>query len=288
MTIHEARQQLLPGLGNIYDQREADTIADLVLENITGLKKVDRIIHKNKTFSSSEIILFKKYFTALLEHKPVQYVLQEAWFYGMKFYVNEHVLIPRPETEELVRWMLEDIEIVKSQNQKSPTILDVGTGSGCIAIALKKRSPLLDIDACDISNDALAVAKRNAAFLGTEINFLQLDFLNRVETDTLSTYDYIISNPPYIPLNDKITMNKNVVSYEPHLALFVTDADPLIFYKAIADFAVNKLLVHGKIFVEMHEELFAEVEKLFQSRGFPRIEIKKDMQGKERMMKISK
>jgi len=277
----EAKQQLLLSLSNIYDQTESATIVDLVLENITGLKKIDRIIHKNKTFSPADKVLLKKYTAELIGHKPVQYVLQEAWFYGMKFYVNEHVLIPRPETEELIQWLLDDLQISKSQN-----ILDVGTGSGCIAIVLKKKLPLSTIDACDISKDALEVARHNAGLNEVSINFLELDFLNNAQA--LSMYDYIISNPPYIPLKDKIAMKKNVLVYEPHTALFVEDNNPLIFYKAIADFAMIKLLEDGRIFVELHEELSPAVEQLFLSKGFSSVEIKKDMQGKNRMMKITK
>jgi len=292
MTILEAKKQLLHSLLNIYDSRESGAIADLVLENITGLTRIDRVIHKNEMLSPEKTALLEKYTGELIGHKPIQYVLEEAWFSGMKFYVNEYVLIPRPETEELVHWLIEDAENEKNKNQypisKSKNILDVGTGSGCIAISLKKKLLQTEIVACDISQYALEVAKRNAMLLGTTINFLQLDFLKNNTTDALSVFDYIISNPPYIPLKDKITMKQHVVEYEPHQALFVPDADPLVFYRAIANFAVRKLSADGKIFVELHEELATSVAQLFLSLGFKATEIKKDIQGKDRMMKITR
>jgi release factor glutamine methyltransferase len=286
MTIQEAREQLILSLGSIYDQRESTGITDMVLENITGLKKIDRIIEKNKQLSLSNEDLLEKYTVELLDHKPVQYVLHEAWFYGLKFFVNEHVLIPRPETEELVRWLIGDTQASKLQNQKSLKLLDIGTGSGCIAVALKKQLPISDIDACDISQEALDVAMRNAADHQTKINFMQSDFLNS-NLPPKPLYDYIISNPPYIPLEDKTSMRKNVLEYEPHLALFVNDTNPLIFYEAIADFAKKKLSPIGKIFVELHEELSVSAQQLFLSKGFDSVEIKKDMQEKNRLLKAT-
>jgi len=283
----EAKQQLLLSLSNIYDQTESATIVDLVLENITGLKKVDRIIDKNKKLSAEDINLLKKYTGELMDHKPIQYVLQEAWFCGLKFYVNEHVLIPRPETEELVQWLLDDFEISKSHNQDAQNILDIGTGSGCIAIALKKKLPLLEISACDISKDALDVARHNAQMHEVNINFLQVDFLDRNNWTSVPSTEYIVSNPPYIPLSDKKSMKQNVIAYEPHIALFVANDNSLIFYEAIADFSVEKLPGGGKIFAEIHEELSDDVKQLFWTKGLSSVEIKKDNQGKNRMVKAT-
>lgn len=299
MTIHEAQQQLLFQLHHIYDNREAAAITDLVMGNITEWKKIDRVINKNTQLSLPKMGLLKKYTEELLSHKPVQYVLHEAWFAGMKFYVDENVLIPRPETEELVDWIVEE---VKSQESgvggrmteelftihHSPlTILDIGTGSGCIPVALKKKILNAEIYSCDVSEGALNVAKRNAVNNNTDIHFMHVDFLNQKQRYSLPSFDFIVSNPPYIPVKDKQSMMRNVTDYEPHLALFVENDDPLVFYKAIAGFAKERLSANGKIFLEMHGEQSYNVKELFSLNGFSGIEIKKDMQNKERMLKAT-
>lgn len=301
MTIHEAQQQLLFKLYDIYDNREAAAITNLVMENITEWKKIDRVVNKEVPLSLPKIELLKKFTGELLSHKPVQYVLHEAWFEGMKFYVDEHVLIPRPETEELVDWVAAEIKNEQSairnkgvSDHPKPaityypfTILDIGTGSGCIPIALKKKLPFAEIYSCDLSEEALNIAKRNANNNNTDIQFLHLDFLNEQQRSALPAFDIIVSNPPYVPIKDKPTMMRNVTEHEPHLALFVEDDEPLVFYKAISDFAKQHLLSNGKIFVEMHEDQSANVKKLFPSGAFNSVEIKKDMQGKERMLKAT-
>ena len=229
------------------------------MEHITGWQKIDRIINKAVSLSLPQLELLKKYSTELLSHKPVQYVLQEAWFCGMKFYVDETVLIPRPETEEMVEWTAENVRCTMDDGRWTtskipvagtkdiihPTsnilhIIDIGTGSGCIPVALKKKLPGAVIYSCDVSEGALAVARRNASSNNTDIHFLQLDFLDATERSPLPFVDIIISNPPYIPSQDKKTMQANVVDFEPHLALFVSDNNPLIFYEAITDFARGK------------------------------------------------
>ena len=221
-----------------------------------------------------------KYAERLLKHEPVQYVLNECWFYGLKFYVDKNVLIPRPETEELVDWVIRNIKFPF----KDLKILDIGTGSGCIAISLKRKLRKAEVWACDISNEALAVAKRNADNLQADINFIQLDFLNEEERNKLPSFDIIVSNPPYIPQKDKETMQQNVVAHEPHTALFVSDNNPLVFYTAIADFATQHLSKDGSIYCEIHENLGKEVSEIFLQNKFI-FEMKKDMQGKERMIK---
>ena len=285
MTILDARRKLFQDLQKIYDQREADSIAELVMEKITGLRKIDRILEKNRTLPEHNIQLLKQFTADLLKHTPVQYVLHEAWFYGLKFFVNENVLIPRPETEELVRWVVDDL---KSTEERSNRILDIGTGSGCIAISIKKQLPGSNIDACDISAGALQIAQKNALDLGAEINLIELNFLDRAHTHLLPNYDCIVSNPPYVPLKDKATMRDNIINFEPHLALFVDDNDPLIFYRAMANFAFDKLSTGGKIYVELHENLADATANVFHEKKFSSVEIRKDMQGKSRMLKISK
>jgi len=303
MTIQEAQQQLRSQLHQIYDERETASITNLVMENITGWAKIDRVINKSVLLPSQKIELLKKYSEELLSHKPVQYVLHEAWFAGMKFYVDENVLIPRPETEELVEWIVSSFQFPvqslelrvesrmddarRKMDENVFTILDIGSGSGCIPIVLKKKMPQAEIYSCDISEAALNVAKRNAIDNNASINFLHLDFLDQEKRNSLGSFDIIVSNPPYIPLKDKGTMQENVLSYEPHLALFVEDNNTLLFYEAIADFAKEKLSAKGKIFVEIHEEQALNVKELFSFKGFNHVEIKKDMQGKERMIKAT-
>ena len=282
MTTHEAQQQLLLRIARMYGNREAANIADWVIEHITGWSKIDRIIHKHAALSLQQESLLQKYTEELLAHKPVQYVLEEAWFCGLKFYVDEHVLIPRPETEELV-----DCVITEAGKRTSEVILlDIGTGSGCIPVVLKKDLPGTEVFACDISYHALAVAQKNATAHQAFVQFLQLDFLNRSHWSSLPQADIIVSNPPYIPVRDKESMAPNVLQYEPHLALFVDNDDPLLFYDAIADFAQHKLLPGGVIYVEIHEDLGQSVKQLFTAKGFTVVQVKKDMQGKERIVEV--
>lgn len=280
MTVQAAQHHLMHQLSTIYDSREAANIADWVMENLTGFKKIDRLINKEASLNPQQLVLLEEYTGELLLHKPIQYVLHEAWFCGMKLYVDENVLIPRPETEELVEWIIADKPSARS-------ILDVGTGSGCIPIALKKKLPKAEVYACDVSKPALELAMKNAREHDTLVNFLQIDFLHKNNWPALPKVDILVSNPPYIPLKDKAAMNRNVVQYEPHLALFVQDNDPLIFYAALAGFALSNLLPGGAIYAEIHEDLGNSVQELFSAKGFAHTELKKDMQGKNRMIRVS-
>jgi len=290
MDLQQAQQELLSRLHLLYDDREAATITDWVMEKITGWKKIDRIIHKTFPLSEDGLELFQRYTRELEKHRPVQYVLQEAWFAGMKFYVDERVLIPRPETEELVEWVVEEAASHKQQAilPGGSTILDVGTGSGCIAIALKRQLSDAHVYACDLSGQALVIAEGNAAANRANIHFRQLDFLDMGEWATLPPVQILVSNPPYIPIREKASMAPHVVNFEPHLALFVEDQDPLIFYRALADFAKKKLLPGGQVFAEIHEGLGMQVVELFQEADFHPIILKKDMQGKDRMVKATR
>lgn len=280
MTIHEAQQQLLIQLYDIYDSREAATIADWILENITGWRKIDRIINKQVPLSADALSSLQQYTGELLSHKPVQYILQEAWFAGMKLFVDERVLIPRPETEELVEWIVQEVRMLSSPIG----ILDIGTGSGCIPIALKKKLPDATIYGCDISRQALEVARKNAVDQKVHIEFFLSDILNYAAWDSLPPVDLIVSNPPYIPASDRASMAQNVLQYEPHQALFTTNDDPLQFYKAIAAFAQSRLPAKERIFAEIHESMGQAVKDFFASNGFEPVEIRKDMQGKDRMV----
>jgi release factor glutamine methyltransferase len=281
MTILQAQQQTLVQLKLLYDEREAANITDWVMEHITGQKRIDRLLNKQALLTSAQQEKLEIILPQLAAHKPVQYVLQEAWFAGMPFFVNEHVLIPRPETEELVEWIGVESQKLKVKSQK---LLDVGTGSGCIPVSLKKKLPDSDITSIDVSEDALNVAKKNAAGLGTEIHFLHTDFLNEENWKQLPVFDIIVSNPPYIKQSEHSSMSKNVTAFEPSLALFVPDEDALLFYRKIALFAKTHLSKQGSVFLEINEALGKETAALYESEGYV-VELRKDMQGKERMVK---
>jgi release factor glutamine methyltransferase len=281
MTIQEGTYYILNRLRKIYSEGEATQITDWVMEHITGSKKAERMIYKNSAISQEEEMLLRKYTERLLLHEPVQYVLNEAWFCGMRFYVDKNVLIPRPETEELVEWTVKEVGSRESGVRK---ILDIGTGSGCIAITLKNKLPHSEVWACDISDEALMIARKNADDLHAPVDFVPLDFLDLNQRKQLPYFDIIVSNPPYVPEKDKEQMQPNVLKYEPATALFVPDNDALIFYKAIADFGKEKLNTNGNIFLEIHESLGEAVIQVFQSEGYL-TELKKDLQGKDRMLK---
>lgn len=291
MTIHEAYLHLKNKLKEIYDEKEAANISDLVIGKIFNLKKVDRILNKHQIINTAQENILINYLQQLINHKPVQYVLQEAWFAGMKFFVDETVLIPRPETEELVEWIVQDIDSsyklppVASFKSSSFTILDIGTGSGCIAIALKKKIVNADVYALDVSETALKIASVNANKNHASIHFLNEDILQEQLNIQLPPFDIIVSNPPYIAQKESAAMHANVVQYEPHLALFVPDENPLLFYDVISDFALSHLKSNGKLFFEIHENSANEIVKLLQQKNFSSIEIKKDLQQKNRMVK---
>jgi release factor glutamine methyltransferase len=288
MNFDKFYKDFVEQLKNIYDERESNNIADWVFENIAGVKRLDRICNKDQAISSSTIEQLNNALQELLQYKPVQYILGEAWFYKMKLKVNQHVLIPRPETEELVEWVVEEIRKkkleIRNKEVEEVSILDIGTGSGCIAITLKKVLPNVDLFALEISEDALSVAKENAEDHNVHIKFLQLDFLDERSWPSLESFDFIISNPPYIPENEKARLAKNVVDHEPYQALFVTDDDPYIFYRKIAAFAYQQLKEEGKIFVEVHEQYAKQVQQIFTGKDF-KTEIKKDIYGIDRMLK---
>lgn len=279
MTTQEATYSLLNKLRSIYSEGEASQVTDWVMEFITGSKKTERMLYKNAVITSNEEIQLQQFAERLLKLEPVQYVLNEAWFCGLRFYVDKNVLIPRPETEELVEWVISSCRFPINELK----ILDIGTGSGCIPVSLKRRLRKAEVWACDVSAASLDVAKRNADTLGAAINFIQLDFLNRESWNQLARFDIIISNPPYVPEKDKAKMDANVLNYEPALALFVPDNNPLLFYEAIADFGKEHLAKDGVIYFEIHESLGKSAMELLSAKGY-KSELKKDMQGKDRML----
>ena len=281
MTIQQAQQETRIQLNSIYDEREAANITDWVMEHITGQKRIDRLLNKEALLTDTQEKRLSNILPQLAAHKPVQYVLNEAWFAGMPFFVNEHVLIPRPETEELVEWVVVGSQKLKVKSQK---LLDIGSGSGCIPVSVKKKLPDLSVTSIDVSEGALQVAKKNAAILETDIQFLHLDFLNEGNWKELPEFDIIVSNPPYIKQSEHNSMAKHVTDFEPSLALFVPDEDALLFYRKIALFAKTHLSKHGSVFLEINEALGKETVSLYESEGYV-VELKKDMQGKDRMVK---
>jgi release factor glutamine methyltransferase len=283
MTIHEAGKQIAHDLGTIYEEGEADAISTWVIEHLTGIKQTDRAFQREKMITTDQEKQLKQYTDRLLTHEPVQYVINESWFCGLKFYVDKNVLIPRPETEELVEWVITNCKFPVDKL----SILDIGTGSGCIPISLKRKLRKAGVWSCDISEAALNVAKKNALELGVDVNFLSLDFLNEEKRKELDSFDIIISNPPYVPEKDKQAMNANVLNFEPHTALFVPDNDALVFYDAIAQFGQQHLNKGGMIYTEIHEDLGPAVADLFTHYGYT-VELKKDMQEKQRMLKAIK
>jgi len=288
MTIDEARKEIIKNIRDIYEQNESNNIAELLIESITKLSRSERIIDGNRILSIAQENLLHSSNFRLQKHEPIQYIINEAWFAGMRFYVDKNVLIPRPETEELVEWVVEEYRIENAEDRIQNSgfkILDVGTGSGCIAIALKNKLPLSEVWACDISDQALNIARINADALQATIDFVPLNFLDPGQRRQLPNVDVIVSNPPYVPQNEKTEMKRNVVEYEPSTALFVTDDDPLIFYKAIAEFGREKLNKGGRIYAEIHENLGEPIKALFLSEGYQTVQLKKDLQEKDRMIK---
>ncbi len=282
MDWNQYYRHYLQQLQSIYSLEEAAEIAALVFENKAGISRMGIMKSPEKMLNEAEEKMLNEALRELLEHKPVQHITGEAWFYNLKFAVNEHVLIPRPETEELVKWAIDGNAMQKG----GISILDIGSGSGCIPVALKKNLPYADVVSIDISEDALAMARRNAAANNTAISFLQFDFLNKKEWGQLPLFDIIVSNPPYIPLNEKEKLDRNVTAYEPHTALFVPDNNPLVFYETINSFAKTHLKRNGKIYVETHEDYAKETATVFSTQ-FKTVEIKKDINGKERMVKAT-
>ena len=282
MTIREAIANAITTLSGIYTNGEAEAISSWLVENLTGIRRIERAGNTTILNDQQQTRLFAL-LERLLQHEPIQYVLNESWFLGFKFYVDKRVLIPRPETEELVEWIITDCKFPIDQL----SILDIGTGSGCIPVSLKRRLGKAEVTSVDISVDALEVAKKNAKDLGVSVQFHELDFLDPGARGTLGKYDVIVSNPPYIPVLDKTGMHQNVLNYEPPLALFVPDEDPLIFYKALAEFGVTHLADGGAIYMELYETHGHATAQLFQEKGY-KIFLKPDMQGKDRMLRAGR
>jgi release factor glutamine methyltransferase len=278
--VQYAKEQL----HGLYPEEEINNLIFLVFEHYLNFKRTDFALKANDTVSESDLLKLHFAIKRLRKSEPVQYILGETWFYGLKFKVNNHVLIPRQETEELVDWVIKDFQKDPHKPTK-PLIIDMGTGSGCIAISLKKNIEKSVVYAIDLSEDALNVAKENAVSICAPVSFFKEDIL-KPEKLKLPLKPYlIVSNPPYICKSEKNLMHSNVLNYEPHSALFVKDNDPLVYYKAIADFAINNLAEGGKLYMEINERFGKEIVSLLERKGFKNIELRKDIPGKDRMVK---
>ena len=281
MILKEIYTTYIKQLSSIYEKGEAEAITKIAIEYFTKIELSKILINGDKIIDTNIYEKLEDALVQLLKNKPIQYITGYCWFYNLQFKVNEHVLIPRTETEELV---FEIISKIKKNNFKK--IIDIGTGSGCIPISIKKNVIDATVTAIDVSKDALLIAKQNAVLNNVTIKFKEIDFLNESQYNNLETFDVIISNPPYIPENEKNSLAKNVTDYEPLLALFVPQNDPLLFYKKILIFAETHLNKDGFIFLETHENFAKETAKLFVDKNY-NVVIKKDMQEKERMLIIN-
>ncbi|WP_183560317.1 peptide chain release factor N(5)-glutamine methyltransferase [Mucilaginibacter sp. SP1R1] len=277
-------------LNKVYGKNELEAITLLVMNEVTQLSKASIKAFPERVLSNEQTEKMKSILIQLQTGKPVQYILGVTEFYGLPFKVNPFVLIPRPETEELVEWILTSVdemqELAGEKTMQYPgSILDIGTGSGCIAIALKKNLANAPVSAIDISEGALQTAKENAALNEVNITFIHADILNINAGITIPKSSIMVSNPPYVTLEDKIQMHTNVTDFEPHSALFVPEHEPLIFYNAIADFALLNLLPGGVLFFEINESYGHETVELLEAKGFKNIVLRKDMSDRYRMVK---
>lgn len=280
MTLNSYKKWFNEQLQHLYDADEIKSMLTIVAYEVLGLSRVDLVLKDNESLSEAQIVQLNNVLSQLQQEIPIQYIFEKAYFYGYEFKVSPATLIPRRETEELVEWVLSEMN---RQPEKKWRVLDIGTGTGCIPISIKKEFPLAEIFAMDISTGALKIAKENAEKLNASVIFIEQNILS---TTQLDSYDIIISNPPYVRNLEKAEIKKNVLAYEPHLALFVEDNDPFIFYRKIAELAQKSLTENGLLFFEINQYLGGEMQQMV-AEYFKTIELRKDLQGNDRMMKCS-
>jgi len=278
--LSQLKIKFLNLLKDEYPVQEVSSFFNLLMESYLGMNRLEFALKPGKEFSLEEKAKFESAIYRLSLHEPIQYIIGETEFFGLKFKVNKNVLIPRPETEELVQWILDDLG--KSKNTPNLKILDIGTGSGCIAISLAKNLPNAEIFALDISENALKTAKENAGLNKVNVNFIKTDILN-LEALT-EKFDVIVSNPPYVREMEKVEMHRNVLENEPELALYVKDTDPLIFYGIITKLAQAGLQENGNLYFEINQYLANETEEILKNTDF-KTELKKDIFGNYRMLR---
>lgn len=279
--MYKAKKLIREKLAPIYPPEEAESLSRFILEHITGFTRMQMHLNQSHELSDTKIMQIGEILNRLITHEPIQYIIGEADFYGLRLKVTPDVLIPRSETEELVGWILHE------EKNNCKTLLDIGTGSGCIPISLDLNMELEKVDGWDISAEAIELAINNGRSHGSKTRFSVQNILDTKGIDDSATWEVIVSNPPYVLREESAFMEKNVLDHEPHLALFVPDNDPLIFYRVIANFARIHLPPSGRLYFEINEKQGPQMEMLLAENGFRDIQLKKDLQGKERMIKAT-
>jgi release factor glutamine methyltransferase len=285
-SISDLYKSIVLEMSALFLDEEARAIADRLFEHYFLLSPIQRVLAASELAPDDKSEQMKIAVSKVLNHVPLQYVIGKAWFMDLEYDVNESVLIPRPETEEMVSLILKSISVIKSF--RDIDILDIGTGSGCIAISLKKNLPHSGVSAVDISKKAIAVAERNAFKNEVKVNFMNVDILDSSQWHMLPECNLIVSNPPYVTESEKLEMKPNVINNEPHTALFVPDDDPLLFYRSIMMFAKAKLIPGGTLWLEINEAFGQDVVSLFENEMFKERILLKDMFGKHRFVKVTK
>ena len=283
MILKEFKLFFNEALSAIYPKTEIDSFFFILMEEKLKLQRIDTVLKPDYLITEKNLIDLKNIVKRLQKEEPIQYIIGTTEFYGLPFLVDKNTLIPRPETEELVTWVLDEIKVLTNNKITELSILDIGTGTGCIPISLAKNLTSLNISAIDISPEALLIAKQNAILNKVTIEFIELDILNAESLP--QEYDVIISNPPYVRELEKEEIKNNVLENEPHLALFVADENPLIFYNKIADLAKQQLSKNGMLFFEINQYLGKETVNMLAKKGFKNIQLKKDLFGNDRMIK---
>lgn len=278
MTFNQALAYINQELKSLYPETEIEAFAQIICRHLFGLSRFECMLRNNAPIPEKSQHQIYNIIQELKGFKPIQYILGETEFFGLRFFVDEAVLIPRPETEELVEWVIRD-----QQSKGDISILDIGTGSGCIAVTLARKLPNATVSAIDVSLEALTVAEKNAIENKVNIAFYPLDIINEKQAVS-SAYDVIVSNPPYVTFEQKERMSVNVLNYEPHLALFASGQNPFVFYEVISEIAHTQLKPGGAIYFEINEEHPGQTAKIIESYGFS-TELKQDMHGKYRMIK---
>jgi release factor glutamine methyltransferase len=285
MTLRAFKKKFMEALSEIFPKTEIDSFFFILMEEKLNLQRIDTVLKPDFLIPEEQLADLKNILQRLQKEEPIQYILGNTEFYGLPFFVDENTLIPRSETEELVAWVIEEVAKLQSNTVTKLSILDIGTGTGCIPISLAKNLPNAKITAVDISSKALEVAKKNAQLNKVTIDFIELDILT---TKSLpQEFDVIVSNPPYVRALEKVEIKNNVLENEPHLALFVADENPLIFYSQIADLAKQQLSKNGLLFFEINQYLGKETIALLEEKGFKNIELRKDIFGNNRMVKCA-
>lgn len=298
MILSEFKTYFTEELSEIYPKTEIASFFSILIDEYLGLQRIDTVLKPDSFIDEEKLSTLKKIIERLQKEEPIQYIIGKTEFYGYPFFVDENTLIPRPETEELVEWVLAEVEGLTLKTRQSLSILDIGTGSGCIPISLAKYLRNAIISAIDISADVLKVAQKNADLNDVTINFIEQDILNVkslnvIGSETMQSqnkdilFDVIISNPPYVRELEKVEIQNNVLQNEPHLALFVEDDNPFIFYDKIADLAKKNLSENGLLFFEINQYLGNETVQLLKQKGFHKVELRKDLFGNDRMIKAT-